>query len=216
MPSAVRRSLALAFALATALVAPAAASAATVAPSQACVLDGTPSLAVTSSGWTPGIALNFALNGRTVGTGAADALGLFSNAADPFTPPAVTGRHPIRRFMLTANDPLGTHADAYVKVVHRTVSVPSRARPDKRVRYRAFGFPQGKKLYLHVRRGKRTLGRFTLGRPRGDCGVVSRRLRYMPLRHWSTGTYDFWYSNRRHFERSRALYGYRIRIYKAL
>ena len=124
--------------------------------------------------------------------------------------------HPIRRFLLTANDALGTQAATHVKVVHRMVSVPGRARPSKRVRYRAYGFPVGKKLYLHVRRGHRTLGRFTIGRPRGSCGVVTRRLRYMPLKHWSTGSYDFWYGNRRHFKRSRELYGYRIRIYKAL
>jgi hypothetical protein len=118
--------------------------------------------------------------------------------------------------MLTAADAAGNQANARVKVVHRTVAVPNRARPGKRVRYRAYGFPNGKRLYLHIRRGKRTLGRFLLGRPHGDCGVVSKRLRYMPLRHWSTGNYDFWFSNRKHFKRGRALYGYRIRIYKAL
>jgi hypothetical protein len=49
MPS-VRRTLALACALAASLVAPAAASAATVAPTQSCVLDGGANLRVTSSG----------------------------------------------------------------------------------------------------------------------------------------------------------------------
>jgi hypothetical protein len=216
MPSVVRRPLALAFALLVSLVAPAAASAATVASTQSCVLDGGRSLAVTSGGWTPGAPLNFALNGRSVGTGVADPTGLFSNVADPFKLPVLTGRHPVRNFMLTAADAAGTQANAHVKVVHRTVSVPNRARPSRRVRYRAFGFPRGKRLYLHILHGKRTLGRFTIGRAHGACGVVSRRLRYMPLEHWSTGSYDFWYSNRRHFKRSRALYGYRIRIYKAL
>jgi hypothetical protein len=38
----------------------------------------------------------------------------------------------------------------------------------------------------------------------------------MPLHHWSTGTYDFWFSNRRRFTRKTALYGYRIKIYKTL
>jgi hypothetical protein len=180
------------------------------------VLDGVPDLGVTSSGWAPGSSLNFALNGRSVGTGTADAAGLFSNASDPFTPPLLTGKRPIRNFTLTAADTAGNQANARVKVVHRTVAVPNRARPAKRVRYRAYGFPHGKRLYLHIRRGKRTLGRFALGRPHGVCGVVSKRLRYMPLRHWSTGTYDFWFGNRKHFKRNRALYGYRIRIYKAL
>ena len=215
MPSA-RRVLALAVALASLAVAPAAASAATVATTQPCVLDGARDLAVTSSGWAPGAPLNFALNGRSVGTGVADAAGLFSNQANPFTPPLLTGRHRVQRFTLTAADATGQQADAKVKVVHRTVDVPGRARPHKRVRYRAYGFPRGKRIYLHVRRGTHTLGRFAIGRAHGACGVASRRLRYMPLRHWSTGTYDFWFSNRKHFKRPRALFGYRIRIYKSL
>jgi hypothetical protein len=214
MPS-VRRTLVLACALAGSLLAPAAASAATVAPSQPCVLDGGANLGVNALGWAPGSALEFALNGRRVGTGTADATGAFSNASDPFTPPLLTGRNPIRRFMLTAADAAGNQANARVKVVHRTVSVPERARPAKRVRYRAYGFPRGKRVFLHVRHGKRTLGRFLIGRAHGVCGVVSKRLRYMPVRNWSTGTYDFWFSNRRHFKRNRALFGYRIRIYKA-
>jgi hypothetical protein len=215
MPSA-RRALALACALAASLIAPAAASAATVASTQPCVLDGVSNLSVTSSGWAPGASLNFALNGRSVGTGVADAAGLFSNAANPFAPPLLTGRHRIRQFMLTAADATGQQANTRVKVVHRTVDVPGRARPSKRVRYRAYGFPSGKRLYLHVRRGTHTLGRFRMGRAHGACGVASRRLRYMPLRRWSTGTYDYWFGTRRHFKRSRALFGYRIRIYKSV
>jgi hypothetical protein len=215
MPSAVRRPLALACTLALSLVAPAAASAATVSATAPCVLDGGANLGVTSSGWTAGEALTFALDGKPVGSGTADAAGAFSNAADPFETPLLTGA-PIRRFTLTAANATGLHADTHVKVVHRTVEVPKRSRPSHRVRYRAYGFPQGKRLYLHVRRGHQTLGRFALGRPHGACGVVGKRLRYMPLRHWSTGSYDYWFSTRRHFKRSRALFGYRIRIYKAL
>jgi hypothetical protein len=214
MPS-VRRALALAVALASSVLAPAAASAATVSATQPCVLDGAPDLAVTSSGWTPGAALDFALDGHSVGTGVADAAGLFSNTANPFEPPLLTSRHRVRRFTLTAADSTGQQATTRVKVVHRTVDVPGRARPAKRVRYRAYGFPRGKKVYLHVRRGSHTLGRFGIGRAHGACGVTSRRLRYMPLHHWSTGTYDFWFGNRKHFKRARALFGYRIRIYKS-
>jgi hypothetical protein len=215
MPSAARRTLALACGLGLSLLLPAAASAATVAPTAHCVLDGQRNLSVASSGWTPGEPLTFALDGKSLGTGTADALGTFSNAADPFAAPLLTG-DPVRRFTLTAANATGVQASAPVKVVHRTVAVPKRARPSRRVRYRAYGFPHGKRLYLHVRRGKRTLGRFVLGRPHGACGVVGKRLRYMPLRHWSSGTYDYWFSNQRHFKRSRALFGYRIRIYKAL
>ena len=44
--------------------------------------------------------------------------------------------------------------------------------------------------------------------------LVTRKLRYMPLRRWSTGTYDYWFSNTRKFRMSRTLYGYRISIYR--
>ena len=74
----------------------------------------------------------------------------------------------------------------------------------------------GRSLYLHIRRGGRTKGTFRIGRASGACGLTSRRLRYMPLRRWSTGTYDYWFSNTSRFRKSRTLYGYRIDIYRRL
>jgi hypothetical protein len=195
----------------------AAAAPVTVAATQPCVLDSVADLSVTSGGWAPNAALTFSLGGQPVGSGVADGTGSFANASTPFTPVPLTGTKPIRRLELGATDANGVAAvPSTVKVVRRTVTIPARAKPGKRVRYRAYGFPIGRKLYLHVRQGKHELGRFGMGRPHGDCGVLSTHLRYMPLHHWSTGTYDFWFSNRRHFTRKTALYGYRIKIYKTL
>jgi hypothetical protein len=155
--------------------------------------------------------LTFKVDGQTVGTGAADAAGAFNNAAAPFTPPAPKGN--LQSVTLTADDG-ATVATSPMKIVRLIVTVPSKAKPSKRVKYRAFGFQPGKRLYLFVRRGGKTKGRFTLGKPTGECGTLTKKLRYMPLKSWSTGLYDFWYSQTKTYSQATRIYGYRIRIFK--
>lgn len=206
------RRLALACATALPLLAPAAASAATVEPTQRCVLDGRRSLGLSSTGWAPGASLQFRLGGTLVGTGTADALGSFSTGATPLrTPRLGRGRH-IRRMGLTATDGTTVAGPVRIKVVHRSVEVPDTARPWRRVTYRAYGFPHGERLYLHVRRGGRTRARVLLGRPWGVCGVLRKRLRYLPVARYRVGRYELWFSNRRNFRARSALYGYAIVI----
>ena len=198
------------------LAAPSAASAAgTVVPSSSCVRyvatdPPEPTLGLTASGWTPATALTFRVAGRTVGTGTTDAAGAFTTGPDPLTPPEPRGN--LQTTRLTAEDPTGAATSAPLRVVRLTVAVPDRARPSQIVRYRAYGFRPGDRLYLFVRRSGRTLGRFTLGRPRGACGTLTKRLRYMPLRRWRAGSYQYWYSHDRRYSRATRIYGYTIRI----
>jgi hypothetical protein len=107
-------------------------------------------------------------------------------------------------------------ATAPVRVVRLTVAIPAHAKPSKRVKYRAFGFQPGKRLYLFIRRGGRTHGRFNLGVPGGACGRVTKRLRYMPLAHWKTGVYHYWYAQRPRYSKKTRIYGYEIRIFKSV
>jgi hypothetical protein len=193
------------------LAAPAAASAVIVVPGQACALAGTKSFNVLTSGWLPGAPLTISLGGKRVGTGVADAMGGFSTLTDPLVAPALA-KPRVKSLKLTVSDGTTTSAPVKAKVVSRGVIVPDRAKPSQRVHYRAFGFPPHKRLYLHVRRGGKTKGTFRLGRPSGVCGLAHRTLRYMPLHRWSTGKYDFWFSNTKHFRAKRTLYGYRIKI----
>lgn len=188
-------------ALALALAAPAAASAATVAPTSACVryadAQSVPTLGLHTEGWAPQTALTFKVAGKPVGSGTTDAGGAFATGPSLFTPPAPRGN--IQTMTLTAEDGAGRVAAAPVRIVRLGIAVPGQARPSQRVRYRVFGFHPGKKLYLFVRRGGRVKGRFTLGRPRGACGTLVKRMRYMPLKSWRSGRYEYWAATARRF-----------------
>jgi hypothetical protein len=199
--------------LTLALAIPATANAATVAPVAPCVryIPGLSTLGVTSSGWAPNAALTFKVGDAQVGTGTADAAGNFTTPAENyFSPPAPKGN--LEGMTLSAEDGAGGVATAPMKIVRLTVAVPDRARPSQRVKYRAFGFTPGKRLYLFVRRGKQTKGRFYLGKPKGDCGIVTKRLRYMPLKSWTTGTYEYWFGHSKTYSKKTRITGYQITI----
>jgi hypothetical protein len=186
-------------AAAAALIAgPAAAQAATISSPAACA-GGVPTqltVPIVGSGFTPNSAVTIALNGSTFTTATADAAGNFA-----VTPPAPDiAPHNQRTFQMTASDSGGVAAPAApLKVTRWTASLPSHARANKRVKFRAFGFVPGKRVYLFVRRHGHTLGRFSIGKAKGPCGDTSKRLPYMPVRHHSAGTYKYFFMQSRHF-----------------
>jgi hypothetical protein len=195
------------------LVAPHAAHAAELTAAPSCAVAGRPALNVTSSGWTPGSALTFTVGARSVGNGTADAFGAFSNAANPFTIPTAEASHPIVTRELTASDGAGTVAGPIaIRVVRREVLVRPQSRPRRLVNYRLYGFPPHQRLWLHIRRSNRTKASIRLGRPHGACGVLRKRMRYLPVHEVHAGTYNYWFENTRRFRASRTLYGYRIRV----
>ena len=194
------------------LAAPPAAQAATVAPGAPCV-GGLPTAGkfpVSASGFTAGGFVTVAVGNDIVASGAADAAGNFS--AIGFLP-TFTGNQ--KTLELTAADDSGVSATpAKVQVVRFGVTVPSHAKPTRKVRYRAFGFLPGKRIYLFVRRHGRTLGRFSLGKAKGACGDASKRMRYMPLHHYTSGTYTYYFSHSPHYSKSTRLFGFQITIFR--
>jgi hypothetical protein len=195
--------------------APTAASAATVAPASACTRyvdtrPPVPTLGVRTSGWAPGAPLTFKVGGKVVGTATADATGAFATATPQFVPPAPAGN--FQTTTLTAEDGSGAVASVGMNLVRLTIDVPRKAAPSKRVKYKIFGFRPGAKLYLFIRRGGKVRGRFLLGRPRGECGRLTKRLRYMPLKRWTTGRYEYWASNDATFSTQTAVRAFAIDI----
>lgn len=199
-------------AAAVALAGPAVAQAADVNPGAACV-GGVATgglFPVTGIGFTPGSTVEVEAGGQLVATSATDAAGNFS----------VVGQRPIfssintnqQTFQLTATDGTVSAGPKPVLVTYPHVDVPSHARPTHTVRYRAFGFVPGRRIYLFVRRHGHTLGRFTLGKASGPCGDASRRLRYMPLRHYSYATYTYVFSHSRRYSKKSRIYEFTITI----
>lgn len=162
---------------------------------------------VGAGGFTPGATVTVTANGQIVASGPADAAGNFSGVG-PI--PAFSAGQQV--FQLAASDGAVTAGPKPVLVTHIGVHVPLRARATHKVRYKAYGFLPGRRIYLFVRRHGHTLGRFTLGKAKGPCGTATRRLRYMPLRHYATGTYQYWYSHSRRYSKRTRIYGYAITI----
>jgi hypothetical protein len=194
-------------ALLLALLAPTA-SAATLTPLSPCTRyvesrPPLPTLGLRTDGWAPGAALTFKVGGKVVGMGTTDASGAFATTGAQFAPPAPDGN--FQTTTLTAEDGAGGVVSSPLNVVRLAIDVPAKARPTTRVRYRVFGFRPNAKLYLFIRRAGKVKGRFALGRPQGECGRLIKRMRYMPLRSWTTGRYEYWASNDARFSTQTAV-----------
>jgi len=204
-----------ALALAGLALAPAA-QAATVASQVPCVrvIPGLKTFPVTATGFPASSFLTFKADDSTIGSGQADAAGNFDNAADPFNPPFLSGTNH-KTVQLTADDGAGTVAGPVpVEVANVRVVAPSNARPTKRVKFRVFGFASGQRVYLHVRRNDQTKGRFSLGKTKGACGLVTKKMRFMPVVNYRTGTYRYYFSHSKSFSKKKAIYVAKVRIYR--
>jgi hypothetical protein len=197
-----------------ALLAPATsmAQSATLVPLTPCIrfLDASvKTFPLQGAGFTPGSAVTIASDGAPIDTATADAAGGFSGV---FNAPPISGTR--ASVSITADDgqghPAGPLALPEVKI---SVVWPSNASARKRVLFRAYGFESGKTVYMHIRRGGKTRGRFKIGRADSPCGLTKRRLRAMPLTNYSTGTYEFWFGTTKSFDRSKEI-GYRVTIFR--
>lgn len=200
-----------ALALALGAVAVPSAGAATVGTTASCVriFPNIPSLPIAADGFAPGSFLTFKADGATVGTGTADGAGHFDNFADPntwFQPQSLQGKN-VGTIQLTAEDATGVVTPPVtVKAVNiNFTGPPGVVKPRKRVKFRLFGFQTGKRIYLHIRRGGKTKGRFNMGKARGACGLATKKMRFMPLRSYKPGTYEYWMGHSKTFDRNRSI-----------
>jgi hypothetical protein len=169
------------------------------------------SFGVNAGGWAPGAALKFLVGGQPVGTGTADGVGSYASGMT-LTPPKPPKGTNIFSTTLRAEDGLGAVSEVPIKVVRLGVAVPAHARPSQRVRYRAFGFSPKRKIYLFVRRNDKTKGRWVLGRPQGECGTLSKPLRYMPLKRYKVGTYVFAFTQTPRYSPDQLLASYTLTL----
>ena len=193
------------------LLVPATASAAelTVQPCSPSV-PGLATVPVQGAGFTPNQAVRLTADGRSFGSALADASGAVQGRflAPSFALPARI----VQTFELTAIDDAGVSASTPLKVTQVGARFPLRARARQRVRMKVFGFQPDRVVYLHVRRGGKTRGTFRIGRAAPPCGRASRRLRYMPLRRYSSGTYQYEFQLFKRFRPRQSLASYRVSI----
>lgn len=194
---------------------PASAQGATlVIPPCSMSLPGERTIPVTGSGYAPNSFVRLTADGQSFGSAQADAAGTI--AALQFAPSFRSLRTTQQTFKVTADDAKGGTAAAPMTVTRVGAQLPQRARPTSRVRMRVFGFQPRRTVYLHIRRGGRTRGTFKIGKSAAPCGTASRRLRYMPLARWSSGTYTYEFQQSRRFDRKKPRVQLRISIFRRL
>jgi hypothetical protein len=193
------RPAAAALAVLVALVTvPAAARAArlTVAPCSK-VYPGQESVPIGGEGFTPLSTVALESDGRRFATAQTDELGNFAVSAT--APPLSSPRRTHENLLLSAVDPTGLVARTAMRISRVGATMPARARPGDRVRFRVYGFEPGTTIYLHVRRAGQTVASIRIGRAVGPCGDVSRTLAYVPLRRYRPGAYVYYFEAARQF-----------------
>lgn len=187
------------------LAAPVAADAQTaslVMPGSQCirfVTSSVKSFPITGAGFAPNAAVTLLADGAPFDTVMADAAGGFQAAA--FAPPLAGLRQNVA---VTADDSQGhTAGPLQLPEVKLTVEWPSHVRGNKRVLFRAYGFVNaGKRVYLHIRRNGHNRGTFSLGKADAPCGLTRKRMHFVPLASYSSGTYDYYFDQSKRFKRS--------------
>ena len=199
------------------LVPAAGAQAATLESPVPCVrsLANVKSFPLRATGFPAGASLSFLADGRFFASGQADAAGNFDNGLDPFVAPALDSY--LQTVQVSADDGAGTVAGPIpVRMTQIAVDAPARANPAKRVRFRVFGFANGRRVYLHVRRNGRTRTRVSMGPTAAPCGTLTKRMRFMPLRNYRLGTYLYAFSHSRRYRRDRTVFQAKVRITRTL
>jgi hypothetical protein len=156
------------------------------------------------AGFTPNSTVYFAADGAALDSVVTDAAGGFQGA---ISAPLMSGNSNRKNVSITADDGLGHPAGPLaLPEVRLTVDWPDRVRGNKRVLFRAYGFPEaGKNVYLHVRKRGRSKGTFSLGKADAPCGLTKRRMRYLPISRPATGVYDYYFDQNKKFSRSTTL-----------
>lgn len=193
-----KRALAVAM-MALGVALPGVADAAEIAvPACSPFLEGERTVVVRGTGFAPNSDVRLTVGDQALGTAKADADGAFR--ADAFGPAFSSDRRNLQTFDLLAEDAEGTSATAALQMTRINATLPAKARPTSRVTYRVFGFTPGRTVYVHVRRGSKTLASLRIGAAASPCGTASRRLRYMPVEGYKTGSYVYWFQASKRFD----------------
>lgn len=161
-------------------------------------LEGERTVAVQGTGFAPNSEVELTVGEQRLGTARANEDGAFR--ADALAPAFSSERRNLQTFDLLAEDAEGTSATADLRMTRINATLPAKARPTSRVPYRVYGFTPGRTVYVHIRRGSKTLSSLRIGVAASPCGTASRRLRYLPVKGSPTGSYVYWFQASKRFD----------------
>jgi hypothetical protein len=189
-------------------VVPAAAKAATVSVTDPCPRVGitNASVAVSAAGFQPGEQVAFSygdVNQPPVATGTADTAGNLSGGI----PAPDIGTHNLGTFSVAAKGLTSgaTATTAPFPVVRPKVSLPSHGRPNSRVLYKVYGFPNGRPVYAHYTYHGKQRAVVKLGTAKGPCGLLTKRARFLPAK-FRAGEWVYHFNNSKTNRNQRPLY----------
>ena len=184
-------------------------------------------LAFSGTGYTPGgeVALLFVREGRIESFATrADAAGAIAGRVGVPDPDEFLDDDEFAgEVSATANDqarmeqgaPLESQfAPAEFRLSRFEVYAPQSPRPGRRVRFRAAGFvgEAGRPLYLHYRRGGRTLATVRLGKLRGPCGDLTKTVRAFPFHPVRAGAYKLVFTTAKRVSANAQSITYTVRV----
>jgi hypothetical protein len=200
--------------VAVALASPGAASGASIGlvPKKSCYRSGE-RVFLGGSGFTPNTAPEVTLDRRSLGRTQADAQGVIRGV---LSLGSIRGE---RKRLLAATDQV--NSSNFGALTLRATSVglsvkPRRSGPGRRVRIKARGFTRSKRLYAHVRRGRRYRRNVRIGRLKGACRKLNRKVRVFPL-GTRRGVYIVRFDGKRRYSRrTTPAFTYRVTIFRRL
>ena len=135
-----------------------------------------------------------------LGTTQTDSTGAFFGA----TPAAIfkTNKTQNEQFTLIATDGLNpqiTASTTFRQVRAGYTRVPEPKRPEQKVRHVARGFQTGETVWAHFCHGGKTQATKRLGVAQGPCGIVSRKMRVLPVKSPQLGTWKVFVDQRKTF-----------------
>ena len=209
------RRLAISMALLASFAGPANAQAATISVLDPCarLIDDVKTLHLTGAGFTPGSFVTFTKDGETLAGEYADDAG---NVAGSFYPPVPDSFDDnLQTFQIAASDTAGVTAPAIPVTVSRIkIEAPANTKPSRRVRFKLFGMLAEKPVWLHVLRKGKVKKRVKMGRTSAPCGTLSKKMRFMPLRNYTYGKYQYWFSHSRKYSKATRYVGGTVTIYR--
>jgi hypothetical protein len=166
------------------------AQAATIAaPACVATVNGSGSVPITGSGYTPGSFVTI----RQATTVDPTPMILTSTNADAAGDIAVTASAPafnpfarqLQTFGISATesvDPTNVATGSFEQVRVGYSTNPSTGKPTRRATHTVRGFAPGRDVYLHFRFGGQTKRNVKVGRASAPCGIASKRMALLPTR----------------------------------
>ena len=157
------------------------------------IIPGLPTMPVFGTGFTPGSTVVLSQGGSSLGSTTADGAG---SIIDQFFPPSIDdSSRNTQTFQIVADDGNGFVATMTVPVTRVLVKFPSNSKPRNKVRFRFWGFATNRPIYMFVRRNNKTLRRVKMGRTSDPCGRHVVKKKFLPLKSYTTGTYDYYWGH---------------------